>query len=219
MAKKQLKASGGYEVGRLVDQSGGMVDEVVHPTLLQDSEAALLKNVSLDEKGTVKPCLGRIERFAEPFDPDNPCNGIYPFYPDTTTSRLIMGAGSKLFKDTPHLMTRWTDQAHFEEQGSTRYGCDTTTKPGEIRVKEPPKATFARTSKAYLPDGTSVDNDKPRFIPDNLALGKPVATNGTVSKGSLSMVTDGCLLSLSETHVDITGDGEPKYVQVDLGRS
>jgi hypothetical protein len=31
------------------------------------------------------------------------------------------------------------------------------------------------------------------------------------------MVTDGCLLSLSETHVDITGDGEPKYVQVDLG--
>jgi hypothetical protein len=86
MAGKKLKTSGGYEIGRLVDQSGGMVDEVVHPTLLQDSEAALLKNVSLDEKGTVKPCLGRIERFAEPFDPDNPCNGIYPFYPDTTTA-------------------------------------------------------------------------------------------------------------------------------------
>jgi hypothetical protein len=217
MAGKKLKTSGGYEIGRLVDQSGGMVDEVVHPTLLQDSEAALLKNVSLDEKGTVKPCLGRIERFAEPFDPDNPCNGLYPFYPDTTTSRLIMGAGSKLFKDTPHLVTRWTDQAHFEETGSERYNCDTSTKPGEIRVKEPPKATFTRASRAYLPDGTSVDNDKPRFILDNLALGKPVATNGTVSKGSLSMVTDGCLLSLSETHVDITGDGEPKYVQVDLG--
>lgn len=215
MAKKKRMASGGYEIGRLVDQSGGMVDEVIHPTLLQDSEAALLKNVSLDEKGTVKPCLGRIERFAEPFDPNNPCNGLYAYYPDTTTSRLIMGAGDKLFKDTPHLVTRWTEQSDFEEQGSARYGCDTTTKPGEIRVKKPPKATFTRASKAYLPDGTSVDNDKPRFIPDNLALGKPVTTNGEVGKGNLSMVTDGGLLS--ETHVDIAGDGEPKYVQVDLG--
>jgi len=173
------------------------------------------KNVSLDEKGTVKPCLGRIERFAEPFDPNNPCNGLYAYYPDTTTSRLIMGAGDKLFKDTPHLVTRWTDQAHFEEQGSELYNCDTTTKPGEIRVKKPPKATFTRASKAYLPDGTSVDNDKPRFIPDNLALGKPVTTNGTVQKGSLSMVTDGGLLSAS--YVDIGSDGTPKYVQIDLG--
>jgi len=82
-------------------------------------------------------------------------------------------------------------------------------------VKKPPKATFTRASKAYLPDGTSVDNDKPRFIPDNLALGKPVTTNGTVQKGSLSMVTDGGLLSAS--YVDIGSDGTPKYVQIDLG--
>lgn len=217
MAKKQLKASGGYEVGRLVDQSGGMVDEVVHPTLLQDSEAALLKNVSLDEKGTIKPCLGRIERFVEPFDTANPCNGIYPFYPDTTTSRLIIGAGGKLYSDTPHLVTRWAEQSHFEEQGSERINCDTTTKPGEIRVKATPKATFTRSSKAYQQDGSTVDNDKPRFVSDNLALGKTVTTNGTVNKGALGMVTDGCILSLSDTHLDVAGDNSPKYVQVDLG--
>ena len=77
MAKKKRMASGGYEIGRLVDQSGGMVDSVVHPTLLQDHEAALLKNVSLVEKGTVKPCLGRIERFEGPFVTDNTCSEIH----------------------------------------------------------------------------------------------------------------------------------------------
>jgi len=164
MAKKKGMASGGYEIGRLVDQSGGMVDSVVHPTLLQDHEAALLKNVSLDEKGTVKPCLGRIERFEEPFDPDNPCNGITAFYPDTTTSRLIIGAGSKLFKDAPHLITRWTEQAHFEEAGSVRINCDTATKPGELTVTTPPTATFARASVAYLPDGTIIIVDNPRYV-------------------------------------------------------
>ena len=164
MAKKKRMASGGYEIGRLVDQSGGMVDSVVHPTLLQDHEAALLKNVSLDEKGTVKPCLGRIERFEEPFDPDNPCNGITAFYPDTTTSRLIIGAGSKLFKDAPHLITRWTEQAHFEEAGSVRINCDTATKPGELTVTTPPTATFTRASVACLPDGTNATVDNPRYV-------------------------------------------------------
>lgn len=105
MAKKSTpKAAIGYRYGRLVEQSGGMVDAVVHPALLKDSEARLLKNVSIREKGTVKTTEGRKARFDTPFDASNPCNGLTAFYPDTTTSRLVMGAGSKLYSDTPHLI-------------------------------------------------------------------------------------------------------------------
>ena len=139
MAKKKGMASGGYEIGRLVDQSGGMVDSVVHPTLLQDHEAALLKNVSLDEKGTVKPCLGRIERFEEPFDPDNPCNGITAFYPDTATSRLVVGAGTKLYKDTPHLVERWDSESEWAAWSGR--GIDTSG--GNLKIKRPRWSRFA----------------------------------------------------------------------------
>jgi len=151
--------------GRLVDLSGGMVD-VVHPALLNDSESKLLKNVSLEEKGTLKPCKGRTRRFASPFDASNPCNGIYAFYPDTATSRLVMGAGTKLFKDTPHLIYRWTDQADFDETGSSKTPtCDTTTTPGDIKVKAAPTLTFTRSSVAYKSDGTQVAANVPRFEP------------------------------------------------------
>lgn len=141
--------------GRLVDMSKGMVD-VVHPALLDDAESKLLKNASLDEKGTLLPCLGRTERFSAPFDATNACNGIAAFYPDTATSRLVMGAGMKLFKDTPHLINRWTDQTHFEESGSVRVNCDTASTPGDIKLGTKPTLTFSRASTAYKQDGTSV---------------------------------------------------------------
>jgi hypothetical protein len=111
--KTNTMQSGGYQIGRLMDQSGGMVDSVVYPTLLNDNEAASLKNISLDEKGTVKTCKGRTERFASAFDASNACNGITAFYPDTATSRLVFGAGAKLYKDTPHLTRRWDVEADW----------------------------------------------------------------------------------------------------------
>ena len=157
MAKKaSAMQSGGYQVGRLVDQSGGMVDSTVYPTLLNDNEAASLKNVSLDEKGTVKPCKGRSKRFATAFDASNACNGIGAFYPDTATSRLVMGAGTKLYKDTPHLINRWTDQADWQETNSHRCNADTTTTAGDVKVLAAPAATFARASVKYKSDGTQV---------------------------------------------------------------
>lgn len=100
MAKK-IK-SGSYEIGRLIDQSGGM-NNAVYPALLNDNEARLLKNVALDEKGTIKTCKGRRERFPEPFS-NEPINGMTAYYPDMATSRLIFGAGTKLYKDVPHLI-------------------------------------------------------------------------------------------------------------------
>lgn len=148
--------------GRLVDMSKGMVD-VVHPALLDDAESKLLKNASLDEKGTLTPCVGRTERFGTPFDTANPCNGIAAFYPDTTTSRLVMGAGTKLFKDTPHLINRWTDQAQFEESGSVRVNTDTASTPGDVKLKDKPILTFSRSSVAYKQDGTQVAANVPRY--------------------------------------------------------
>lgn len=126
MAKKSTpKAAIGYRYGRLVEQSGGMVDAVVHPALLKDSEARLLKNVSIREKGTVKTTEGRKARFDTPFDAFNPCNGLTAFYPDTTTSRLVMGAGSKLYSDTPHLIQQWdseNDWGQWDSNGIDKSG-------------------------------------------------------------------------------------------------
>lgn len=107
------QAAVGYKYGRLVEQSGGMVDSVVHPVLLKDSEARLLRNVSISEKGTVKTSTGRMTRFATAFDANNPCNGIYAFYPDTTTARLVMGAGTALYQDTPHLLQKWDSEPEW----------------------------------------------------------------------------------------------------------
>ena len=173
MAKKSTpKAAIGYKYGRLVEQSGGMVDAVVHPALLKDSEARLLKNVSIREKGTVKTTEGRKARFDTPFDAFNPCNGLTAFYPDTTTSRLVMGAGSKLYSDTPHLITKWTDQADFDEAGSVKTNVDTSTTPGEIKVKtNAVEPTFTRASVAYLSDGTKVEAGQPRFEPGKFGKG------------------------------------------------
>lgn len=125
MAKSTPKAAIGYKYGRLVEQSGGMVDAVVHPALLKDSEARLLKNVSIREKGTVKTTEGRKARFDTPFDAFNPCNGLTAFYPDTTTSRLVMGAGSKLYSDTPHLIQQWdseNDWGQWDSNGIDKSG-------------------------------------------------------------------------------------------------
>lgn len=151
--------SNGYQLGRLVEQSGGMVDSIVYPTLLNDNEAHLLKNCSLDEKGTIKTCKGRTERFSSAFDASNSCNGMTAFYPDTTTSRLVMGAGTKLYKDTPHLLYDWTDQADFEESGSVGTNIDTSTTAGSVKLKATkPTATFIRNSLAYKQNGIAAGN-------------------------------------------------------------
>jgi hypothetical protein len=129
MAKK-LK-TGSYEIGRLIDQSGGM-NNAVYPALLNDNEAKLLKNATLDEKGTVKTCKGRRERFAEAFSTD-PVNGLTAFYPDTATSRLVIGSGTKLYKDTPHLVNIYDTQEDWET-GTKSAECDTTATPGDLEI-------------------------------------------------------------------------------------
>lgn len=127
--------------GRLVDLSRGMVD-TIHPALLNDAESRLLKNASLDEKGTLKTCRGRTERFAAPFDALNPCNGLYAFYPDTTTSRLVIGAGTKLYHDRPHLVQRWDAEADWLSWSGK--GIDRTGGTLKIGTAEPPMVHTSR---------------------------------------------------------------------------
>lgn len=147
MAKQKM--SGGYDLGRLVDQSGGMVDDVVYPALLKDNEAHLLKNVSLDEKGTVKTCKGRRERFASDFSVF-PVNGIAPYYKSDGTTRLLMGAGNSLYVDTPHVTEVYDSQPEWET--GTREKIDTTTTVGSIQPTAP--YTNTETTTAELGAGT-----------------------------------------------------------------
>ncbi|KJS23149.1 MAG: hypothetical protein VR72_03000 [Clostridiaceae bacterium BRH_c20a] len=129
--KQQRMSSGGYEIGRLVEQSGGMVDDVVYPTLLSENEAHKLINNTLEEKGTVKPCKGRQERFAAPFDENNPVNGIGVFYKSDGTTRLVMAAGSKLYSDTPHVVTSYDSKDDWDSGTKSKF-CDTSNTPGDL---------------------------------------------------------------------------------------
>jgi hypothetical protein len=202
--------SGGYQIGRLVDQSGGMVDSTVYPTLLNDNEAASLKNCSLDEKGTVKPCKGRSERFASAFDASNACNGIGAFYPDTATSRLVMGAGTKLYKDTPHLINRWTDQADWQETGAHRCNADTTTTAGDVKVLAAPAATFARSGVKRKKDGTSVADGTPSYETGKFSNGIHIdesATNVMLQSQDLGTTWTAVGTSVVSTNTTEAPDG------------
>lgn len=165
MAKKRADQP---QKGRLVDLSKGMVD-VVHPALLDDAESVLLKNASLDEKGTLKPCKGRIERFASPFDANNPCNGITAFYPDTATSRLVIGAGTKLYQDTPHLTERWDDESDWNNW--TGAGIDKTG--GTLKIGSNPASTdpVTHTSKSDW-DAQTLSNVETASSPGDVKLAK-----------------------------------------------
>jgi hypothetical protein len=171
MAGRSKLTSGRWQVGRIVEQSGGMIDNVIDPTILEDNQAHLLKNVTLEQKGRVGTCLGRTKRFTAPFDANNPCNGITAFYPDAATSRLVMGAGTKLFKDNPHLIYKWDAQADFQEAGSHRCNCDLTTTPGDIKVAAKATPTFARASVKYKKDGTLVASGAPSYEVGKFANG------------------------------------------------
>ncbi|MEW6726912.1 MAG: LamG domain-containing protein [Bacillota bacterium] len=115
--------------GRLVDLSKGMVD-VVHPALLDDAESRLLKNASLDEKGTLKPCKGRVERYAAPFNTAAACSGISAFYKSDGTSRLLVGtADGKLYADTPHVIQQWDTQGDFN---SGQHQATVATSDGKV---------------------------------------------------------------------------------------
>lgn len=173
MAKKKM-THGGYELGRLIDQSGGMVDDVVYPALLRDTEAHLLKNVSLDEKGTIKVVAGRRERFADDFSP-SPVNGLGAFYKSDGTHRLLIGAGSSLYVDTPHLTEVFDTQQEWER--GTLDGVDASS--GSLK----PSGVFAdtETTAQDFEQGTLSDV---MTQDDNLVLAKGDISSGKIYSAS-----------------------------------
>jgi hypothetical protein len=124
--------SGKWNIGILREQSGGM-NGVVHPAILNDNEAEFLKNPNLEEKGILKTCLGRVERFAAAFDASNPVVGMGAFYKSDGTSNIVMASGTKLYKDTPHLVTTYTSKADWDN-GTKSAECDTAATPGDLKI-------------------------------------------------------------------------------------
>ncbi|MFZ5754810.1 MAG: hypothetical protein ACOY3J_11275, partial [Bacillota bacterium] len=118
--------------GDLYDFSGGQVDSV-HPALLNDNEGKKYKNVSLEEKGTLKVTKGNQTRYATPFDANNPCVGIGAFYKSDGTSRLVMAAGTNLYSDSPHVTTKYDSQADWDS-GQKSFFCNTATVPGDLTL-------------------------------------------------------------------------------------
>ncbi len=160
MSRRRQPQPGAVSTGRLVDLSKGMVD-VVHPALINDAESVLLRNGNLDEKGTLKPALGRVARYGSNFD-TTPLAGMDVFSPDLATSRLVFGTeGGRLYHDTPHLIARYDSQAEWNS-GNFQGGASATSE-GSLIMPPAGDPTFARNSIAFLQNGASVASGVPRY--------------------------------------------------------
>lgn len=137
---------GEIEYERLYDWSGGMND-AVNPVLLKDNESPLLENASLDEKGTLYPRMGSMDRYTEVIGND-PVTGLGAYYKSDGTSRLLIGAGTKLYMDNPHFIERYDLYEDFAE-GEVRGLASIEKEPGKIvNDGEPPPGVTQTTSTA-----------------------------------------------------------------------
>lgn len=187
LPKKKVKP------GRLVDFSGGQND-AIDPDLLNDNESVKLQCANLDQKGTLMPDKGADNRYTSDFDAANPVIGIGSFNKSDETTRLIMAAGTKLFKDTPHLIKTFDVQADWAT-GVTKCNVDTDSVPGSVKIGAKPTNTFARASVAYNDDGTQVASGVPRYKTGKFG-------NGVwIEEGSTNLLT----ANQSSVETDLTG--------------
>lgn len=127
--KKSIAKIGDVNYQRVFDWSGGMNDAVA-PSLLGDNESELLENISLDEKGTLYPRTGSKERYAVDIS-NEPVTGIGAYYKSDGTSRLLIGAGSNLYTDKPHLIDTFDVKADWD-QGTVAGAASTSAKIDSI---------------------------------------------------------------------------------------
>lgn len=112
MAKKKNSATGQVIPERIMDWSGGQ-NNAVNESLLNENESALLQNYSLDEKGTLFPDMGSLERYASDLGA-SPVAGGGTYYKSDGTSRLLIGLeDGKLYVDSPHMVNLYDTQAEF----------------------------------------------------------------------------------------------------------
>lgn len=82
---------------RFTNWSGGQRDEV-KPTLLDDNQSQILKDVTLDQRGTLYPCPGHRARYATPGDTKVDGIGYYE-KPATGKQYLLVAIGTHLYYD------------------------------------------------------------------------------------------------------------------------
>lgn len=124
MPRKENVKIGQTKYQRIFDWSGGMND-AVSPSLLNDNESPMFKNASLDEKGTLFPRKGSAERYS-PDIGSQPVTGLGAYYKSDGTSRLLIGAGTGLYTDKPHITETFDFQSDW--QGGTLAGFASATK-------------------------------------------------------------------------------------------
>jgi hypothetical protein len=116
-------------VERIIDFSGGL-NTTISPSLLNNNEAQKAVDVSFEQKGTIIPRKGRRKRYDVNFN-SNPCTGIAGYYKKDGTSRLLIASGDKLYSDEPHIDTKYTTQADFE-QGEKSTTLSTSKTSGSV---------------------------------------------------------------------------------------
>jgi len=115
---------------RLTDFSGGQ-NSTIAGSLLNDNEAQIAENVSLEQKGTLFPARGRVKRYVSDFS-SSPCCGIGGYFKKDGTSYFLVASDTILYNDSPGLSKKWTNQTDFEAVGTAKSVYVSTTKdPGK----------------------------------------------------------------------------------------
>ena len=122
------------KVEYIVDFSSGL-NTTISPALLNKNEAQLAEDVSFEQKGTIVPRRGRRKRYETPFS-TSPVTGIAGYFKSDGTSRLVVATGDKVYADEPHMEYKWTTQADWEQEGTSRgVHVDTASVSGSLRIK------------------------------------------------------------------------------------
>lgn len=127
---------------RLNDFSLGL-NTTISPSLLNNNELQVARDVSLEQKGTIVPRRGRKKRYATAFSA-YPCCGLGAYYKKDGTSRLLIGNHDSLYSDAPHVSYSWNTEEEWEAEGTTKSVLlDTVTTAGNLAFKENglPRAT------------------------------------------------------------------------------
>jgi hypothetical protein len=120
---------------RVVDFSGGL-NTTISGSLLNSNEAQIATDISMEQKGTIRPRRGRKKRYASVFSA-SPITGLGVYYKNDGTSRLLASAGDSLYSDEPHMATKWTAKADWEQTGVITQGFASTTQTeGSVEARK-----------------------------------------------------------------------------------
>lgn len=118
-----------------IDDFSGGLNSTISGSLLSNNEAQTAINISFEQKGTLRPRKGTRKRYLIPFA-DVPVTGMGVYYKSDGTSRLLITTGEKIFYDKPHLSTKWTEKADWEQAGTEKSRLlDTSIEEGSLLIK------------------------------------------------------------------------------------